>query len=260
MKTRILWALRFSLVCLVTIPHFDSSFDETDHVFILNREGEAVKKWGGKKGKRRKRQKELKMSGIFLIPDLKEGECCPLQEALSVANFSVEFLWGENHMSQLSSDRCNGQTHKHTHTHQKQRFKLIVLTFDTLYTCNAKLKVLTKNRTLLTFGEVFRETWLLALPDWESKNPSNTGAFVPLDFLLSSKVPSCISLIISFYTNQWLHLFPVKTACSAEDTIRCWLRIKCLPRQSKHWKNENCSSDFRSVLAWRKVCCTSGWT
>lgn len=30
--------LRFSLVCLVAVPHFDSPFNETDHVFILSQE------------------------------------------------------------------------------------------------------------------------------------------------------------------------------------------------------------------------------
>lgn len=37
------------------------------------------------------------LSQWHLVPDLKEGECCPLQETLGIANFSVEFLWGENH-------------------------------------------------------------------------------------------------------------------------------------------------------------------
>lgn len=33
----ILGTLVFLLVRLVAVPHFDSPFDETDHVFILNR-------------------------------------------------------------------------------------------------------------------------------------------------------------------------------------------------------------------------------
>ena len=39
-----------SLVRLVAVPHFDSPFDETNHVFILNR--------GRARGKRRKRNDE----------------------------------------------------------------------------------------------------------------------------------------------------------------------------------------------------------
>lgn len=49
MRTRIfklLYIFKFkslSLVCLVAVPHFDSPFDETDHVFILIKEELRVK-------------------------------------------------------------------------------------------------------------------------------------------------------------------------------------------------------------------------
>lgn len=35
---------------------------------------------------------------------LKESQCCPLQETLCIAQFGMEFLWGENHSKIISSD------------------------------------------------------------------------------------------------------------------------------------------------------------
>lgn len=102
--------LGFSLVCLVAVPHFDSPFDETDHVFVLNREGAGEVRSGGKTAKRA----NMKLLGQcqLLLPDLKEGERCPLEETLCIANFSVKLLWGENYgsVSKLL------QTHTHTHS------------------------------------------------------------------------------------------------------------------------------------------------
>lgn len=33
---------------------------------------------------------------VHLASDLKEGECCPLQETFCIADFCMEFLWGAN--------------------------------------------------------------------------------------------------------------------------------------------------------------------
>lgn len=39
---------RFSLVCLVAVPHFDSPFNEADHVFILHKMAEdTIEETGG---------------------------------------------------------------------------------------------------------------------------------------------------------------------------------------------------------------------
>lgn len=78
--------LRCSLVCLVAVPDFDSSFDETDHVFILN------KRAGGVRGGEARANTRKQVPSSLGRPHLKEGECCPLQETLSVANLSVKLL------------------------------------------------------------------------------------------------------------------------------------------------------------------------
>lgn len=79
-----LWTWRFLLVRLVAVPHFDSPFDKTDHVFILNTERKRFffLTWS-------KRGNALQGDSAEVLADLKEGERRPLEETLSIADLSV---------------------------------------------------------------------------------------------------------------------------------------------------------------------------
>lgn len=85
METWISW--RYSLVSLVAVPHFDSSFDKTDHIFILS-----TNEFKNTKQKMSDGGKHISSTGCCKPPDLKEGERCPLEETLGVTNFSMELL------------------------------------------------------------------------------------------------------------------------------------------------------------------------
>lgn len=138
------------------------------------------------------------LSQWHLVPDLKEGECCPLQETLGIANFSVEFLWGENH------------THIQYITHSIYIYIVYAMSYwhcfliiHLLLWWHIFLILSLFLRTLLTFCEAFGKTWLLAVPDWESKNPISPRCVCSTR--LSSSAAPCISLLILFLYKSVTH-------------------------------------------------------
>lgn len=174
--------LGFSLVCLVAVPHFDSPFDKTDHVFILNREGAGEVRSGGKTAKKA----NIKLLGQYLVllPDLKEGERCPLEETLCIANFSVKLLWGENYMSVLVN-------------YYKYKRTVYVCLYMPEWNCFIMI-----HRALLTFCEVLGETRLLTVPGEKEQKPvtiCTTRLFLALHFF---------ACLVSFSYEQWLSCSP----------------------------------------------------
>lgn len=176
-------------------------------------------------------------------PNLQEGERCPLQETLCIANFSMKFLWGENdyitvrqpeHSTEpRAAEYCpsaypDWYIHKYKcwHSH-KQGFKQVVTAFEgeKNHIHTLQVKLLPKCCHCLTSLDLY----------WPS-----VKLLEKLDFLRCLKAQKhkvtighqwlcftkktwkdCFSAALRLFAylvsnaHQWLSLFSVKTGCWA---------------------------------------------